>query len=400
MSEERGLAQELDRALAGEDVGNEARELAALLVAVVEPARFDVPDAELERALLAALPVRRARRRPLRALVLAAAVTGVVAATWLARTPGVDVQAQAARALDATFFVVEQVRPAHRGLFPVTDISGFIDGRTGRAHMRLSSASGLSAETLVRADGRVERWVAGTGTISFASSCAALPGGCDEALDPLTLYLRTVEGGAATTARVGSDYVLTIRGAHVEERVTVDGRTYLPRRIEWRQDGRLVSTASFLALERQRVPLSPDTWSLEPHSGARIVQFDQAGRRVRVLTVRPGRIRPGVRWLGPSYSGYRAQVSVVSLTGGQAIRIAYGPLVVWDYRTVVPPAVLQARNAPAKVFAIPGGIVHAYFGLGDTVVADASFGSESTAVVSTEGQKVDALRAVQALHRA
>ena len=400
MSEERGLAQELDRALAGEDVGIEARELAALLVAVAEPARFDVPDAELERALAAALPVRRTRRRPLRALALAAAVAGVVAATWLARTPGVDVQAHAARALDATFFVVEEVRPAQSGLFPVTDVSGFIDGRTSRAHMRLSTTSGLAAETLVRADGRVERWVAGTETISVAPSCGALPGGCEEALDPLSLYLRTVEGGAATTERVGTDYVLTIHGTHVEERVTVDGRTYLPRRIEWRQDGRLVSTARFLALERQTVPLSPDTWSLDQHPGARIVQIDRSGRPVRVLAIRPGRIHPGVRWLGPSYGGHRARVSEVSLTGGRATRIDYGPLVVWDYGAVVPPAVLQARNAPAKVFAIPGGIVHAYFGVGDTVVADASFGSTNTAVVSTQGQKVDALRAVQALHRA
>jgi predicted Zn-dependent peptidase len=47
---DRALALELDRALAGEDAGDEARELAALLVAAAEPARFTVADDELERA--------------------------------------------------------------------------------------------------------------------------------------------------------------------------------------------------------------------------------------------------------------------------------------------------------------------------------------------------------------
>jgi hypothetical protein len=398
VSDERGLAVELDRALAGEDAGSEARELAALLVAVAAPARFDVPEGELERRLAAVRPTRRARRRgPPATFALAAVAALAAAVAWFAHTPGSDVQARAARALDAHFFVLEEVRSNGRGLFPTTDVSGFVDGRTGRAHLRLSTATGFAAETLVRADGRVERWIAGTGTIVLAPSCAALPGGCEEVLDPLTLYLRTIEDGDATTERVGDAYILTIHGAHVDERVVISRHTYLPRRIDWLENGRLVSTARFLALERQTVPVSPDTWSLDPHANAHVVQIDAGGRPVRVLAIHPAQIRPGVRWLGPSYGGYRARVSDVTLTGGRATRIAYGPLVVWDYRAAVPPAVLQARNAPAKVFAIPGGIVHAYYGLGDTVVADASFGLESAAVVSTEGRKVDAVRAVQRL---
>jgi hypothetical protein len=65
----------------------------------------------------------------------------------------------------------------------------------------------------------------------------------------------------------------------------------------------------------------------------------------------------GARWLGPSYAGNRARVALVRLTGGSALRIAYGPLVVWNYRKVVPSAVLQLRGGVAKVFPIPGGIV-------------------------------------------
>jgi hypothetical protein len=392
------LALDLDRALAGEEAGDEARALAALLVAAAEPARFDVTDEELEHALRGVRPAARMRRRR-RLLPVVGFATAVAAATvvaWLVRTPGSDVQAKAARALNGTFFVVEEVRS---GLFPATDVSGYVDGRTGRAHLRVSrTTGGFVAETVLHPDGTVERWLARSNTTTYAPSCTVLPGGCAEALDPLDLYLRAVD--RAHVRRLAGAYELTIRADRVEQVVTVDARTFLPRRIEWRQDGRRVSVTRFVALERQRRPVRPEAWALSGHPGARVVQLTSHGERVRVLSVRPSRVTPGARWLGPRYDGRAARVEEVQLTGGSAVRIAYGPLVVWNYTTVVPPAVLQLRGTPAKIFQIPGGIVHASFAAGGGVVADASFADGNTAVLSRQGEKIDTIRAVQQLRRA
>lgn len=401
MPDERSLALELDRALAGEDVGAEARELAALLRAAAEPTRFELADAEIEHGLARARPARpsRARRRVLPSLVLAAALAGVVAAIWLVRTPGADVQARAARAVDATFFVVEAVRPARAGTFPATDVTGFVDGRSGRAHLRISSAAGVAAELVVRMDGRVERWDGATNTLTLSPSCVQLAAACTEALDPFDLYVRTVEGAAVTSRRAGDTYRLTIRSGRVEETVVVDARTYLPLRIEWRQDGRPFSTARFVALERQRAPIGAEAWAMSEHSGARVVQRTARGAPVRVLAARVARPTRALRWLGPAYGGYRAKVFDVTLTGGRATRIDYGPVVVWNYRTIVPPAVTPSRALPAKVFAIPGAVVHATFDESGGQVADATFGDGSVAVVSTTGDRADVVRAVQHLTR-
>jgi hypothetical protein len=397
VADERVLALDLDRALAGEDAGAEARELAALLVAAAEPAREPVTDEELERALRAARPTRvrtRRRRWPALALAFAAATAAVVA--WALRTPGTDVQAKAADALDATFFVVEQVRSP---FLPPTDVTGFVDGRDGRAHVRVSrTPDGVAVDTVLHPNGGVERWLAASNTTTLAPNCEVLPGGCSEALDPLDLYLRTLDHARAR--RVGDAYELVIRSGRVEQIVTVDARTYLPRRIEWRQGGRTVSVTRFSALERQRTPVDPSVWALTDHDDARVVQLTATGEPVRVLSVRPSPLPPGARWLGPSYAGNRARVALVRLTGGSALRITYGPLVVWNYRKVVPPAVLQLRGGVAKVFPIAGGIVHASFAANGGVVADAEFADDNAAVVSKVGRKIDTIRLVQHLIRA
>src|SRR5262245_22817625 len=390
------LALDLDRALSGEEAGEEARELAALLISVAEPAREPVTDAELERALRAVQPARRVRRRPWPAIALAAAAATAAIVAWALHTPGTDVQAKAADALDATFFVVEEIRSP---FLPTTDVTGYVDGRTGRAHVRVARATGgVAADTVVHQDGSVERWLASSNRTTLAPSCEAVPGGCAEALDPLDLYLRTLD--RARVRRVGSGYELTIRSGRVEQVVTVDGRAYLPRRIEWRQGGRTVSVTRFVALERQHTPVDAATWSLTGHDSARPVQLTPTGRRVRVLSIRPTSLPHGARWLGPSYAGNRARIDAVRLTGGSALRIRYGPLVIWNYTRTVPPAVLQLRTGAAKVFPIPGGIVHASFAADGGVVADATFADGNVAVVSREGDKIDTIRLVQHLLRA
>lgn len=394
---EQTLAIELERALRGEDAAPEARELAALLVAAAEPSLFEVADHEIERALGLVRPPLASRRRRVPLLAAAAAVLAAGAAFFLLRNPGDDVQAHALAAVQPTFFVVEEIRPAQPGLFPVSEVSGFVDGARGRAHLRVSSSTGLAAETVLRENGSVARWQAAGDTIAVAAACDRLPGGCAEALDPLTLYVRTLADDAVTSRRVGGAYRLTIRGARLDEIVVVDARTYLPRSIEWRRDGRLVSRTRFLALEPQRQAPGAETWRLGQHPGAAVVQYGRGGRPVRVISERAGSLGRRDRWLGEVHDGRRARIRVVELTDGRATRIDYGPLAVWNFGQVVPPAVLQRRNAPAKVFAIPGGIAHVYYGARSTVVAEASLRGRNVAVVSAEGEKVDAVRALQEL---
>lgn len=398
MPDERSLALDLGRALDGEDVGSEARELAALLIAAAEPARIPVSDDELARALQSAQPpTQRSRgRRLVPAIALGTAVAVAAALAWAVRTPGSDVQARASGALDGTFFVVEETRS---NLFPATDVSGYVDGANGRAHLRVSKRSGGAvSETVLYPDGRVERWVAAANTTALAPSCDVLPGGCAEALDPLDLYLRTVRH--ARVRKAGDTYTLTIREGHVEQLATIDARTYLPRRIEWRQAGRSISVTRFIALERQHSRVGVAVWRLSGHPRARIVQLTAGGEPVRVVSVARSRMTRGARWLGPDYGGYPAVVERVELTGETVTRITYGPLVVWNYGAIVPPPVLQLRGVPAKVFPIPGGIVHASFAEdGGGVVADASFADGNVAVVSSAGDKIDTIRAVQQLMR-
>src|SRR5205085_10536272 len=73
--DDRALALELDLALAGEDAGAEARELARLLVVATEPARFEVEEPEVERAL-ARVRAPGARRAPVRVAVALAVALG------------------------------------------------------------------------------------------------------------------------------------------------------------------------------------------------------------------------------------------------------------------------------------------------------------------------------------
>src|SRR5439155_263010 len=99
---DRALADELVRALDGEAAGDEARALAALLAAAAEPASFAVTEDEVDSALArVALPRRDVRPHLIRVGVAAAVVAAVAVLAFLPRTPGGDVQARAALAVDA-----------------------------------------------------------------------------------------------------------------------------------------------------------------------------------------------------------------------------------------------------------------------------------------------------------
>jgi hypothetical protein len=397
---DRSLAEQLDRALAGEAAGAEARELAGLLLAAAEPARFKVDDRDVEQALAAVRPARvRRRLRAAPAFAGIAAIAAAALALLLVDTPGTDLQARAARAVDHTFFVVQQVRAAH-GAFPAGQVSGYVDGAAGRAHLRVSGAHGLAAELVIDRDGTVERWLRATNTLTLSPSCRELGATCTEVLDPFDLYLRMIERGDVTSRRVGDTYRLSIRRGSVEATAVIDARSYLPRSIEWRQNGRAFSRTRFLAVERQPTEVGADAWTMSTHRGARVVQLTAHGERVRVLSERPVRPTPATWWLGPRYCGARARAFHVTLSDGAATRVDYGPLAVWNYGAIVPPAVLRSRSLPTKVFVGSGGrIVHVWIGDAGTEVAEASFGNRNVAVVSAAGDRADVVRAIQQIRR-
>jgi hypothetical protein len=399
---ERALAADLDRALAGAPAGDEARALAALLVAAAEPAQFEVTHDEIDAALARSprTPSVPRLRSPLRIGAVAAVAAAALAALFIPRAHGDGVQARAAAAVEATYFAQADVTPARRGLFPVTHVSGYVDGRLGRARVDVFSGNGtLIAETALRANGSVQRWLVRTNTIVTAPGCESLPGGCGETFDPLGLYVRSLEDARAHVRRVGDEYELRLPAGRVEQLVRVSAETYLPRRIVWRQDGRPVATIRFTTLQRTRAR-SDAEWRLGPHPGARVVELNADGRRVRIERVTPAKPTSGIRWLGPRFRGARAVVENVELTGGTATRITYGRLVVWNYRSVTPPDVLQGRGPAEKVFALPdGAIVHAFFGLSARQVAVVTYGTESVGIVSTTGDHVDVVRAAQRLRR-
>jgi hypothetical protein len=397
--DDRALALELDRALAGEDTGAEARHLAALLVAATEPARVDVDDPEVEHALAQVVPLHP-RREPQRlrvAVAVAVALGAAVVAFAVLRVPGTDVQAQAARAIDGVYFAIEEIRPARPGLFAPTTSSGLTDARTGRGHWRVTSGGDLVTETAVTPT-RVERYDAADDTLTVAPSCSAFAAGCADVLDPLDVYRRALEGGSAATEKVGDHWRLTLRGVgDVEQVVTVDGATYLPRLIEWREGGRPVSLVRFTVLQRE-TRARPEDFQLGEHPGATIRQLTATGAAAHVRSERPTEVPSGAYWLGPDYHGTPARAFAVETNAGEAIRIEYGPVVVWNYDTYLPADIVAATIGPAKVFSLPqGGTVRSYFNAARLVVADVEVGGRRVAVVSRG--KIDVVEAARALRR-
>ena len=152
MSDERALAQELDRALAGEDVG--ATRLASSprcssrggragpLRASRTPRSSARSRAHAPRAVESpaphAVPLARARRGRSPSSVRRSCSPARRAATSrrAPHAPSTPRPSSSKRAAGA--------RPV---LFPATEVTGYVDGRSGRAHLRISPPPGVVAET-------------------------------------------------------------------------------------------------------------------------------------------------------------------------------------------------------------------------------------------------------------
>jgi hypothetical protein len=88
----------------------------------------------------------------------------------------------------------------------------------------------------------------------------------------------------------------------------------------------------------------------------------------------------------------------VKTTAGDALRIDYGPLTVWNYDAYLPPQVVAGATGLSKVFPLPqGGVARAYLDNEGLVVTDVEIGGRRVAVVGAG--KVDTVQAAQALGR-
>jgi hypothetical protein len=331
-------------------------------------------------------------------LVVATGLATSILAAGAPASPGADgVTAQAARAIAHTFYTVAEIRPTRPGLFAPTTSTGYLDPVRGRGHWHVTSGDKLVSETVV--DGaRVKRYDAADNTLTVAASCRAFASGCAEVLDPLDLYRRALASGSAAAEQTGADWRLTLRGvADVEQIVTVDGATYLPKLIEWRENGAPVSTVQVTTLER-RTAVGADKFALDAHPGARVRLLTATGAPVRVLSRHATRVPRGAYWLGPAYGGRAAHAIDVRTTAGSSLRVDYGTLRVWNYDDYLPPEIVAGTTGFAKTFPLPqGGVARTYFNASGLVVADVAIGGRRVAVVSPG--KVDIFNAVRQLRR-
>ena len=142
--EEQALAARLARALDGrERPEGDIATLVTVLEQATEPARFQVPDGDIERELARVRPrlERQPSSRPASRLALAfgavaAAAVAVVVFT-LVRVPGTDVEAKALSALGGSSSILqikERIVPAVPGLFLSSMRTVWLDSSRGVAH--------------------------------------------------------------------------------------------------------------------------------------------------------------------------------------------------------------------------------------------------------------------------
>ena len=161
------------------------------------------------------------------------------------------------------------------------------------------------------------------GRRSSPGSCAALATGCATAVDPLTVYRQALERVAATAAapvtfagRTAYRFTLPVQalrdGVRIAQVVTVDARTLLPERIEWREQrpGGRSQTAAVIdirdigAVARDQAPL--DAFALTLPRRTRVTQLAGArpagapGRHPAADPARSAGIDPGARLARPA----------------------------------------------------------------------------------------------------
>jgi hypothetical protein len=425
--DERQLAARLARVLDGEE---RPRDELAVLVGVLErataPARFEVPADFVERELGRVRPRLgserpRLQRRPRIALAFGAAAVAAAALllfTFL-RLPGVDVEGKALAALGGTRTVLkirERIEPLVPGSFPVSVRTVWLDANRGVARW-FQVSRGRRIEDVLVEQGRFKRYLPQQGLLIAASSCTAFASGCAELVDPVAFYRQALEGsGAVKAKREGSVYVLTLPvqslpdATRIEQRVTIDAKTYLPKTIVWRErpPGQAPHAVSRIVIERIehfRPGTISDPFHLHVPYGTTIEQRAVPGEALRRLGVQrlsldeARAIRPPLLWLGPEHH-FRplGAIEKVRWNAGAAYRFRYGSITLWNYRAVVPPELLASRvAAPAKPIPIGRNVGHFYVTERGEAVAELDQHGWSVAIVAPPDTKEDVIAALLGL---
>lgn len=412
------LAQQLADALDGR---GQPREDVAALVTVLEratePARFDVEEDTVERELSRMKPRlgRPVSRRPSSRLALtfgtvAVAAVAIVVFTFV-RVPGVDVEGKALAALGGPATVLEireRIEPVTKGLFPVSTRTTWLDPSRGIAHW-VQLSGGRQVEEVLVEHGRMRRFLPQQHLLIVGSTCRAFASGCAELIDPVAFYRHALAAhGAIGAKRDGGVYRLTLPlqtlpdSVRIEQQVTLDAQTYLPRLIEWREDGRPVSRIvieSIVQIPRNQVY---DRLDLPVPAGTHVEQRTASGKPLRQLDVtrltlaQARTLDPPLLWLGPEFA-FRKLTSIdrIDWNAGSAYRIRYGRFTLWNFTDVVPPAVLAARvSAPPKSFPVHGNVAHFYYTPSGRVAAEVDRAGSSAAIVAPEYTKTDIIGAL------
>jgi hypothetical protein len=412
--DEVALAARLDRVLAGREPRlGEAGALAAVLERAVAPARFEVEPAEVERALEAALRRRvstsqaRFSRLAVGLAAVAAAAAAVALVVVLTRSSSLRLEGRALAALGGprtVLHVVERIEPARPGAFPPSVRSGWIDSTGARVRWTQYVRGRRVAVTLLE-HGRVSTYVPADAVVVVATSCRAFASGCAALVDPVELYRRALQRSGSSATRTDYEgrpaFVLTLRvqdlpdAVRISQRVTIDGETYLPRRIEWieQRPGRAAHAYSVIRVVRVRRIRSAVPGAFELAApGARVVQRVAPGRNLRKLGERKltlpqaRRLRPPLLWLGPDYFGQPLTgIRQIRWNAGTAYRIRYGVLTLWNYGALIPPEIAANRYTYAKDLPLRGGgLVRFYQARDGRLVAERERADRSVAIIGAE----------------
>jgi len=423
--DDRAVARMLADALDGGDPPtDELRAIVQVLEAAAAEARLDVPAQETESALRAARPAPRARRRLWPVAAVAVAVVAAAAALLLAGPfgsgPAADVQAQALAALGGrgdVLEVVERIVPGPAGGFAPSTRTGWIDPTRGRAAWVQRAADGVVVDRTVVERGRVTRYDPATHAAVVAPSCAALATGCATAVDPIAVYRRALTRLAATeteavTFRGRPAYRFTLPmqrlpdAARVAQVVTVDAHSLLPERIEWRvrRPGRRPQAAAVIDITKALVTpreLAPqDAFGVVLPAGTAVTELQAQGRPLRLtgtrrLSLAQARaLRPAVDWLGPRFAGHRiGAIELLRYGAGTAVRLRYGPLLVWSYGPVIPPPLLGTVGVPVKQFPVGSHTARLYQTAAGGIAIEVDRPGGTVAITSTGSGQAPAFSA-------
>ena len=164
----------------------------------------------------------------------------------------------------------------------------------------------------------------------------------------------------------------------------VDAQTFLPRLIEWRERGVVISTVDVTDVERVSRDEAPKTAFELGVQPARVVHVEPAGARLGADRLTAAQAA-GSYWLGPK--GVTA-IRRVRYANGTAVEVRYGSLSVWTYGRVVPPEILSGRFGEVKPLRLGGRPATFYYtGHGIALVREGT--PKSVALLGPEVGKAD-----------